>query len=46
MNNEDLEEQVNEIRATHVIMLKDNEQGTVRVKSSKEERYVCVYTLF
>lgn len=38
VNKDDIEEQVNEIKASHIIMLKDNEHGTLRVKCSKEDR--------
>lgn len=35
---EEIQAQVNELKVAHVIMLKDNEQGTVRVRSSINDK--------
>ncbi|CAH1116543.1 unnamed protein product [Phaedon cochleariae] len=38
-NIEEIQEQLNELKVTHVVILKDNEQGTVRIRSWNKERF-------
>lgn len=39
-NIEEIQEQCGELRVPHVVMLKDSEQGTVRVRSWERDRLV------
>lgn len=38
-NMEEIQEQCNELKVSHVVMLKDTEQGTVRVRSWEKDRF-------